>query len=77
MDHFKALRTIVRTADEGGLAAATRDVRGHLRVLAPPAFVVHQLARRLPDFRRAHPQAPGVRRRRRPQARLIREFRVG
>ena len=58
MDHFKALRTIVRTADEGGFAAAARDVRGHLRVLAPPAFVVHQLARRLPDFRRAHPQAP-------------------
>lgn len=119
LDHFKALRTFVRIADEGGFAAAaralntapavvtrllaelethlgarlihrttrrmaltdvgeaylerarqivadvddaaalaasaTRDVRGHLRVLAPPGFVVHQLARRLPEFRRAHP----------------------
>ena len=29
--------------------------RGHLRILAPPAFAIHQLARQLPAFTRRHP----------------------
>lgn len=30
--------------------------RGHLRILAPPAFAIHQLARHLPAFTRVHPE---------------------
>lgn len=36
--------------------AATSQARGHLRVLAPPAFAVHQLAPQLPRFRDCYPQ---------------------
>ena len=32
------------------------EPRGHLRVLAPPAFAVHQLAKHLPRFRAQYPQ---------------------
>jgi len=32
-------------------SAATAEPRGHLRVLAPPAFAVHQVAKHLPKFR--------------------------
>ncbi len=38
-------------ADEG-----TREPRGHLRVLCPPAIAVHQLAKHLPKFIERHPQ---------------------
>ena len=33
-----------------------RDPRGHLRVLAPPAFAVHQIAKHLPRFRALYPR---------------------
>lgn len=55
--YLERARQIVADVDEAAAlaASATQDLRGHLRVVAPPAFVVHQLARRLPAFRRAHP----------------------
>lgn len=42
------------------------QLRGHLRLLMPPAFAVHQMAKHLPAFRRLHPEvtlelaAPGA-----------------
>ena len=35
--------------------ASTAEPRGHLRVLCPPAFAVHQLAKHLKTFRTRHP----------------------
>src|SRR5690606_9404293 len=40
---------------EALVGSATSEARGHLRVLAPPAFAVHQLAPLLPGFRARHP----------------------
>jgi DNA-binding transcriptional LysR family regulator len=46
--------------------SAVSDVRGNVRVLAPPAVAVHQLAKHLPEFRRRYPlvtvevSAPGA-----------------
>ncbi|HKX43579.1 MAG TPA: LysR family transcriptional regulator [Burkholderiaceae bacterium] len=37
-------------------SAATAEPRGHLRVLAPPAFAVHQIAKHLPKFRSLYPR---------------------
>lgn len=37
--------------------SATTELAGHLRVLVPPAFAVHQLARALPAF---HARYPGI-----------------
>ena len=36
-------------------SASTSEPRGHLRVLTPPAFAVHQLAKHLPRFRAMYP----------------------
>ena len=36
--------------------AATAEPRGHLRVLCPPAFAVHQIAKHLPKFRALYPR---------------------
>src|SRR5262249_53600126 len=36
--------------------ASTAEPRGHLRVLCPPAFAVHQLAKHLKTFRTRHPR---------------------
>lgn len=36
--------------------AATSEPRGKIRVLLPPAFAAHQLAKHLPEFRRRYPQ---------------------
>ena len=42
--------------DADALAStATTELRGHLRVLAPPAFTVHQIAKHLPKFRALYP----------------------
>jgi len=51
-------RRILAELDEAeALAgAATREPRGHLRLLVPPAFAVHQLAKHLPRFHRQYPQ---------------------
>jgi DNA-binding transcriptional LysR family regulator len=37
-------------------SAATAEPRGHLRVLTPPAFAVHQIAKHLPRFRALYPR---------------------
>jgi DNA-binding transcriptional LysR family regulator len=37
-------------------SAATKEPRGHLRLLCPPAIAVHQLAKHLPRFRSQFPQ---------------------
>lgn len=50
-------RQIVADVDDACAMAdvAARETRGHLRVLAPPAFASHQLAKHLPRFRRQYP----------------------
>lgn len=40
---------------EALVSEATTDPRGHLRVIAPPALAVHQLAKHLPRFHALHP----------------------
>lgn len=49
---------IVAELDDADAAAgeSTRQPRGELRVLCPPAFAAHQLAARLPRFRERHPR---------------------
>lgn len=37
-------------------SAASSEPRGHLRVLSPPAFAVHQLAKHLPAFHEQYPK---------------------
>lgn len=50
-------RRILAELDEAeALAkAASTEPRGHLRVLVPPAFAVHQLAKHLPRFHQHYP----------------------
>lgn len=50
-------RRILHELDEAqALAqAASTEPRGHLRVLVPPAFAVHQLAKHLPRFHQNYP----------------------
>ena len=53
----RARRILADLEDADALAgASTRQPRGSLRVLCPPAFAVHQLARHLPAFRARYPQ---------------------
>lgn len=56
--YLQRARQILADLDEAdGLAqAALREPTGHLRVLVPPAFAVHQLAKHLPRFRARYPQ---------------------
>ena len=66
--YLERVRQILSEVDEAEAQAssATSDPRGHLRVLVPPAFAVHQLAKHLPRFREAYPlvtlefSVPGV-----------------
>jgi len=61
-------RQILIDVDEAVALAgeSTREPRGHVRLLAPPAVSVHQLAKHLPRFRAQYPQvsleiaAPGA-----------------
>ncbi len=55
--YLERARRILADVDEAAAlaASATQEVRGLLRVLCPPAFAVHQLAKHLPRFHRAHP----------------------
>ena len=41
---------------EAEAGASTREPRGNLRLLCPPAIAVHQLAAQLPRFRASYPQ---------------------
>lgn len=40
---------------EARAGSASADPRGHLRMLAPPAFAVHQIAKHLPRFHQLYP----------------------
>lgn len=55
LDRVRQILTEVEEA-EALASAATSDPRGHLRVLAPPAFAVHQIAKHLPRFRALYPR---------------------
>lgn len=56
--YLKRVRQILVDIDEANALAAdaVSEPAGHLRVLVPPAFAVHQLAKRLPRFRRDYPK---------------------
>ncbi len=56
--YLERVRQILTEVEEAeALAgAATSEPRGHLRVLAPPAFAVHQLAKHLPKFHALYPK---------------------
>lgn len=66
--YLERVRHILTEVEEAeALAtAATSEPRGHLRVLCPPAFAVHQIAKHLPKFRAQYPRVtlelsvPGV-----------------
>ncbi len=56
--YLEKVRAILLELDEADAlaSAATREVRGHVRVLCPPAIAIHQLAKHLPRLRALHPQ---------------------
>jgi DNA-binding transcriptional LysR family regulator len=56
--YLERVRQILTEVDEAEAlaSAATSDPRGHLRVLSPPAFAVHQLAKHLPRFHELYPK---------------------
>ena len=55
--YLERVRQILTEIEEAEALAnvATAEPRGHLRVLCPPAFAVHQLAKHLPKFHAAYP----------------------
>ncbi|MEY4563039.1 MAG: hypothetical protein RLZZ618_2316 [Pseudomonadota bacterium] len=65
LERVRLILTEVEEA-EAQASAAMSEPRGHLRVLTPPAFAVHQLAKHLPRFRAQFPlvtlefSVPGV-----------------
>ena len=56
--YLDKVRQILADVDEAEALAgnAAREPRGLVRVLAPPAFAVHQIACQLPRFRARYPQ---------------------
>jgi DNA-binding transcriptional LysR family regulator len=56
--YLERVRHILTEVEEAeALAtASTAEPRGHLRVLCPPAFAVHQIAKHLPKFRALYPR---------------------
>lgn len=56
--YLERVRQILTEVEEAEAlaSAATSEPRGHLRVLAPPAFAVHQIAKHLPKFRALYPR---------------------
>ena len=56
--YLERVRQILTEVEEAEAlaSAATSEPRGHLRVLAPPAFAVHQLAKHLPKFHALYPK---------------------
>ena len=56
-NYLERVRSILSEVDEAEAQASvsTSEPRGHLRVLAPPAFAVHQIAKHLPVFRARYP----------------------
>ena len=55
LDRVRHILTEVEEA-EALATASTAEPRGHLRVLCPPAFAVHQIAKHLPKFRALYPK---------------------
>lgn len=55
LERVRAILTEVEEAEALASAAAS-EPRGHLRVLSPPAFAVHQLAKHLPAFHAQYPK---------------------
>ena len=56
-NYLERVRQILVDVEDAEAQAteATADPRGHVRVLAPPAFAVHQIAKHLPKFRANYP----------------------
>lgn len=56
--YLERVRNVLAQVDEAEALATASSVepRGHLRVLCPPAFAVHQLAKRLKVFRDRYPR---------------------
>lgn len=56
--YLERARQILTEVEEAEALASTASTepRGHLRVLAPPAFATHQLAKLLPRFHRQYPK---------------------
>jgi DNA-binding transcriptional LysR family regulator len=56
--YLERVRLILNDVDEAEALASTAasEPRGHLRILAPPAFAVHQLAKHLPAFHERYPK---------------------
>jgi DNA-binding transcriptional LysR family regulator len=56
--YLDSARRVLAEIDEADAQAGSSagQARGVLRVVAPPAFAVHQLAKHLPRFRAAHPR---------------------
>ena len=56
--YLERTRGILADLDEAEAlaSASTAEPRGHLRVLVPPGFAVHQLAKHLPRFRGQYPR---------------------
>ena len=56
--YLERVRQILTEIEEAEAlaSAATSEPRGHLRVLVPPAFAVHQLAKHLSKFRAQYPR---------------------
>ena len=57
-DYLQRLQQILHDIDEADALAsdASREARGTVRLLLPPAVSVHQLAKHLPRFFERHPQ---------------------
>ena len=56
--YLERVRQILAEIDEADAlaSASTSEPSGHLRVLCPPSFAVHQLAQLLSEFRVQHPR---------------------
>lgn len=56
--YLERVRQILSEVEEAEAlaSASTAEPRGHLRVLCPPAFAVHQIAKHLPKFRALYPR---------------------
>jgi DNA-binding transcriptional LysR family regulator len=56
--YLERARQILTEVEEAEALASTASTepRGHLRVLAPPAFATHQIAKLLPKFHRQYPK---------------------
>lgn len=56
--YLDKVRQILAGVEESEALASesTKEPRGHLRVLCPPALAVHQLAKHLPRFQAEYPQ---------------------